>query len=50
MTRSRTLSVALLALGGLCIVAGLFGWFGLWVALVALGVLLIAAELLVPNR
>jgi hypothetical protein len=47
---ARTISLALLSAGALSIAAGLFLWLGLGPALVALGVLLIAAEFLVPNR
>jgi hypothetical protein len=50
VTRSRIVSLTLLGLGTVCIVAGVFGLFGLFVALIVLGVLLVAADLLVPNR
>ena len=50
MTRSRALSLGLLSLGGVCIAAGAFLTFGLGIALVVLGALLIAADLLVPTR
>jgi hypothetical protein len=50
MSRTQGLSLTLLAAGTLAIVGGLFVWVGLGPALVALGVLLIGADFLVPNR
>jgi hypothetical protein len=50
VTRSRVVSLALLGVGAACIVVGVFGLFGLFVALIVLGVLLVAADLLVPSR
>lgn len=44
---SRVLSVALLSLGFLCVVAGVWLAFGVGIALIAAGLLLFAAEWLV---
>ena len=48
--RPRLVSVLLLAGGGCALAAGLFLTFGLGVALIVMGVLLVAAEWLVPSR
>lgn len=50
MSRPRAVSVTLLTGGAVCLVAGVFVLLGLGAALVAVGVLLIAAEWLVPGR
>lgn len=46
----RFVSPALLAGGVCCVAAGVFLTFGLGVALIVVGVLLVAAEWLVPSR
>lgn len=48
--RISPLSLVLLVVGALTLAAGLFLTFGLGVALIVVGVLLIAAEWLVPGR
>ena len=48
--RISPLSLVLLVAGALTLAAGLFLTFGLGVALIVVGVLLIAAEWLVPGR
>lgn len=50
MRRPTAVSVLLLAVGLACLVTGVFLVLGLGWALVALGALLVAAELLVPGR
>lgn len=50
MTKPRPLSVVLLAAGGSSVAVGVFLTFGLGVALIVAGVLLIAVEWLVPSR
>lgn len=50
MTKPRPLSVVLLTAGAGALSAGLFLTFGLGVALIVVGVLLIGAEWLVPSR
>lgn len=47
---SRVLSVVLLTSGGVCVVVGAFLTFGVGIALIVLGALLVAADWLVPNR
>lgn len=50
MTKPRPLSIALLSAGTVALAGGVFLTFGLGVALIVVGVLLIAAEWLVPSR
>jgi hypothetical protein len=50
MSRTRALSVGLLTIGGLSVAVGVFLAFGLGIALIVVGVLLIAADFLVPSQ
>jgi hypothetical protein len=50
VNRSRAVSLTLLGLGAALIVGGVVGMWGVFVGLIVSGVLLIAAEMLVPSR